>query len=156
MIKRGHFRPYRLAKLAALALMAGAVVAGGTAIQPSASSASAYGCTFAPGYSGALNCIDIRGSGLTVNSSRSEYQPGFTPWPPNICNRTHQWRYTKNGGSQTTRTSSPSSCIPGILISYVDWSNPGQMKDQSSFCARSKNSHTNGSYTNYACKTIKK
>ncbi|MEV0455798.1 hypothetical protein [Catellatospora methionotrophica] len=124
------------------------------AMTANAAHASASGCTFAPGYSGAQNCIDVNGSGLNVSSSRSIYKPGVTTWPPQICNRQHQWRYTRNGGSQTTRSETAPSCIPGILNDFVDWSNPGTMANNSTFCARTNNSHTSGVWTNYACVKI--
>lgn len=117
----------------------------------------AAGCTLAPGYTGAINCISVSGSSNFVNTTRSRYEPGVSPWPSQICSRTHQWRYTNVGSSSYSyQTSGPHGCILGVLISYVDWTPKKTYKDGSSFCARSKNSHTNNVYSNYACITIKK
>ncbi len=147
-------RPRALRRLVLLATLAGLLM---TLMAPATpASASASGCTLAPGYTGALNCISVVGSGLVVSSSRSTYVPGVSPWPENLCSRTHQWRYLRNGNtSYVTRTVNASGCIVGVLNSYVDWSGPGTMANNSSFCARSKNSHTGGVYSNYACVTIR-
>lgn len=127
----------------------------GLAVTGNPAHASASGCTFAPGYTGALNCIDVIGSGLTVSSTRSSYEPGVTPWPPQICNRQHQWKFKRNGQSfESYRSETAPSCIPGVLTDYVDWSNPGVMANNSQFCARTNNSHTGSTWTNYACVTI--
>lgn len=102
-----------------------------------------------------MNCIAVNGSGLTVSSSRSTYEPGVTPWPPQICNRQHQWWFTPYGtaGGQFRTVTAP-SCIPGVLKDYVDWSNPGRMANNTQFCSRTNNSHTGGVWTNWACVRI--
>ncbi len=126
-----------------------------TAIPASDAFADATGCTSAPGYTGALNCVAVYGSGLHVDSAQSRYQPGVTPYPQQLCNRNHQWQFRRYGsGSYSTKTLTASGCILGVLPDYLDWANPGTMTNSSSFCARSANTHTAGSWTPFACEQI--
>ena len=117
--------------------------------------ADANGCTLSPGYTGALNCVAVWGSGLTVDKAQSRYQPGVTTWPQNLCSRVHIWQFRRFGQSTTmSKTWSTTACLPGFAPDYVDWSSPGKMANNSSFCARSSNTQTGGVLTPYACETI--
>jgi hypothetical protein len=124
-------------------------------VQSSDALADATGCTLAPGYTGALNCVAVYGSGLHVDSSQSRYQPGISPWPQQICSRKHEWRFRRYGAAgYTTKDLPGNGCILGVAPDYVDWASPGTMTNGSSFCAHSNNTQTGGVWTPFACETI--
>jgi len=139
--------------LAIISLIAGLLVL----VTPASAEAGASGCTSAPGYTGAANCIKIYGESLTVTKSKSTYLPGVSPFPSTTCNWSSKWRFKRSGESNyKTRTVTKYGCtwIPLIDV-YHWWYNVGVMKDKSSFCAKTKNSRTNYAWTSEACKTIK-
>jgi hypothetical protein len=124
-------------------------------------SASASGCTWAPGYTGAVNCIAVTGTSNRVTRIRSEYVTGFNERPDNICNRSHQASFTLANDLKRTLNGSASGCsiAPPGTIARWDWTNPPYnwlMKDRSKVCARTKNSHTGYEWSSGACITIKK
>lgn len=116
----------------------------------------ASGCTLAPGVgAGSQQCIEVYGDHAYVHDTDTIYRPGVSPWPPNICNRYGGWKFKRAGSSSyTLRTQGPYGCIPGVLPSSHQWYARANFADNSSFCARSKNSHTNNAWTTYACITI--
>ncbi len=134
-------------------LVAIAVTAAMTAgVGAGTASASADGCTSAPGGLGALNCIYVNGSSDLVNYSDSIYNSGVNP--SNVCNPQGKWKYKKlNTTAYAYKYVSASTC--GLWRGYVTWNSPGRMVNQSQFCATQKNSVIS-SYANYACITIKK
>lgn len=154
----------RAVKLSLAALVLGlAALAVSVSVSSEAGSASANGCTWAPGQSGALNCIHVRGSSWNVDSAASAYDPGFHPWPSNYCNRTHQIRFKRAINSYyETSKQTKTTCIFGLAESTAWWNKSwyskfkGNMANGSSFCGRSKNEKTNFSWSNYACITIRR
>jgi len=147
------FRTARVRGVAAAAAVATATLL--VTAQAGDALADANGCTSAPGYTGALNCVGILGSGLQVDSAQSRYQPGVSPWPQQLCNRVHLFQFRRYGyATSDTKKLVANGCIFGLLPDYLDWANPGRMSDGSSFCARSSNSQTGYTLTPYACKTI--
>ena len=120
----------------------------GLSAQPAGASSS--GCTAAPGNLGALTCIYVNGSGLWVNWAQSTYSsPGN-----NVCNMTAQFKYRPYGASTyTVSTYSRSGCVfYRMTLTHYFYRN---MTNQSSFCARNKNSATGYTYGPWVCETIK-
>ena len=110
------------------------------------------GATSAPGSAGAMNMVSIRNDGNDVTYSQSLYNHGVD-FRANVCDPTAEWRYRRAGSdSYTKRERSATTC--GIWRSYITWSDPGLMKDGSSFCAKQKNNRTRQEYTNNACVDI--
>src|SRR5690606_33686255 len=122
--------------------------------------ASASGCTWAPGYAGARNCIYVSGTGLYVLYTESSYTAGVAPWPNQLCNREHEWLFHRQGASQpSTAWRYHSGCIPGLagFTSSYGWYHSDYMKDNTSYCARTRNSHTllaGPEWSPYACISI--
>jgi hypothetical protein len=147
------FRTARARVLAAMVTLATSMLL--VTAHPGGAWADATGCTSAPGYTGALNCVAVYGSGLHVDSAQSRYQPGVTPYPQQLCNRNHQWQFRRYGATgYTSKSLTATGCILGVLPDYLDWANPGQMSNNSSFCARTNNTHTGGVWSPFACETI--
>ncbi|BCB88153.1 hypothetical protein [Phytohabitans suffuscus] len=125
-------------------------------------SASASGCTFAPGYALARNCIIVEGVGLVVWYTASGYEPGIEIPPPQVCSRRHEVRYVRadapNNSTYTYLRAGPLGCIPGVLTSFVEWSGGYVARNGSQWCGRSRNTHTEQAgqpWSNWACITIR-
>ena len=137
------FKIRRSAAVAAFILSIGSFAATGSGT----ASASANGCTSAPGGVGALNCVDVSGWGIVVLSADSVYNSGYNP--SNVCKPQAKFKHKKNGtSSYAYKYVSASTC--GLWRGYVTWSAPGAMADGRQFCATQKNSVISA-YANYAC-----
>lgn len=114
------------------------------------------GCRLADGGVGANVCVRFSEYENYVGTLESIYDPGVSPWPPNICDRSHQVRYTPKGAtSPTTLTKNLAGCIVGIgFASVAKWSPERTMKSGSQVCARAKNSRTQHVWTVWSCKTV--
>lgn len=142
---------------------------GGGALSAGPAQADASGCTLAQGYSAARNCISVEGKRLNVDRVTSAYAAGVAPWPNQLCDREHELIFTaKDANEPQFRSMTIIDCMPGLpgqsgdglairsfQNDYVDWNDLGELKDGSSICTRSKNSHTGYQWTPWACKTIK-
>jgi hypothetical protein len=142
-----------------MAVAVAAVTLSVAGLPASPASASAYGCTLAPGYASSWNCIDVQGSGLYVDHAISTYDPGLPGWPPipeNLCDRYHQIKFQRSSSSTYTYWGGTiTGCIWGFDASnlwFIDLPNP--LKHQSQFCGRTRNTHTDGVLSNWACITI--
>jgi hypothetical protein len=142
--------------------LAAALVAFGL-IPPSPASADADGCTSGPELF-SVNCIDVLGSGIVVWYTQSRYGAGVNVYS-SLCNRYHRWWYTPDDGGARYRTVGPFGCIQGFLTSYANWypqcgatvcwSDGLHAEPWTSFCAQSKNSRTNNTWTDFACIQIR-
>lgn len=123
---------------------------------------SANGCTQAPGPAGAHNCVIVGGDHTKVTSAVSNYYY-LTPIGPNICNRTHQFKYTLANGTVLQPVFMASGCItPPVAVVTGDYvalpgvssSSPLYLKANTQFCTRANNSATGGVWTSWACISI--
>ena len=122
-------------------------------------SASADGCTLAPGLSGAKQCIYVTGHKQKITKIESRYYSGVSPWPPQLCNVTHQTSYTSaDNGIRLTLQGSNNACKPGLpgIYNSKSWSGTRYAALNTNVCARSKSSHTDYAWTSSACIRIKK
>ncbi len=136
-----------ISKVVLLALMGAFWMVGPGA---GAASASADGCTAAPGAALSQNCINVQGSGRYVTRADSIYQSGLSA--TNVCNIFAKFRHTPQDQAQRLSYRSTSNCGP--WRGYVSFHSPGNQANKSSFCATNKNSVISY-YSNYACITIK-
>ena len=140
----------QLAKKLKLTVCGAVLTVAGIAGPAAPAGASGSGCTSAPGGIGAQNCIEIEGWGTTVHGAKSAYSSGFSYL--NVCNITAQYKYRPAGaGSYRYKILSSTTC--GWWKGWVWWNNPGEMTNNSSFCATQKNSVIS-SYANMACLSI--
>ncbi len=123
---------------------------------------SANGCTQAPGPAGAHNCVVVGGDHTTVTSAASNYYY-LTPIGSNICNRTHQFKYTLANGTVVQPVYTASGCITPpvavvtgdyVMLPGVSSSSPLYLKANTQFCARANNTATGGVWTSWACISI--
>ena len=112
-------------------------------------SAGSSGCVMTSGAALAANCVYVNGNGRNVSRATSLYNSGIAP--QNVCNIDAKFRYTPQYSSQTITYRFTSNC--GVWRGWVDFNNPGNMQNKSSFCASQKNS-VYTTYANYACVQI--
>lgn len=125
---------------------------------PSAS-ASADGCTSAPGPAATQECIVVHGSGAHVSSVVSNYyyfpQAGVSG--DNVCARHHEVKYALSTGV-VVRDIDPPGCIYSAAAAssgdYVTFNIDKDLAANTQVCTRAKNSATDQEWTPYACKKI--
>ena len=118
---------------------------------------TAYGCTTAPGPTGAgaHNCINVQGNGTRVDAAYSQYYYS-TPIGTPVCERKHQFLYTKSDGTVVNTEVGAGDCINSVaMVATGDYLSlpaaPLYAKSGTSFCTRANNSATGGAWTPYAC-----
>lgn len=116
-------------------------------------SASASGCTAAPGNLFAHNCIFVTGKSLTVTNARSAYYVGAPP--TNVCRVTAQFTYVPLGARRyAVKAIGTTKC--GVAAAWIDWKPAFRLADRTRLCAQQRNDHTGGRFTNNACINIHK
>ena len=104
-------------------------------------------CDWAPGALGALHCASIKGEKLYVEYGSSAYAG-----VGNICSATSNFRHTPYGGTQKVTSKTDNGCLLGGL--GIKWNVGGSMKNNTTFCARQKNSGTGYVFSSYSCFNI--
>lgn len=112
---------------------------------------NATGCTWAPGNLAATHCLFVNGRGVIVQFANSTYAAPDV----NICSPTAQFQYTRPSGTRTTTTRSGTGCTPVSRYVTLDFApNNREMANNSTFCARQRNSATSQEFSVWACVNI--
>ncbi len=123
--------------------------------------ASAHGCTWGRGNWGARACVDVQGDSNTVTRIGAGMDVGGMRWPTNICDREYEVSYYELGTRREQRYKQDGCSPASAGVTHWWFYRPDGrdfliLDDGSPVCARVRSSHTNGEWSPYACKTIKK
>lgn len=130
----------------------------GTLLSQSRNPADANGCTWTNGGALSTNCVNVTGSGTHIDSIQGQIGPSATrSLGSNMCDGEVEFSWYDGNGNRQQRTKGTPGCtpvVPGMLWSQtlnVD----ADAKDGSQVCTRSRSNLTQGSWSPYACETVK-
>lgn len=153
-----HVRSRRRIRATVLAIGASSLMIGGV-VSAGPASASASGCTWAPGGAFAQQCIHVWGGGLHIAHLANQYFASpWSGWGSNVCRRMHREKFTDLDNVVRFAEQDLASCITGAAAvsigDYSVWYPNRDFHNKRGMCAFSNNSDTGGTWTPQACVTV--